>query len=278
MKLKDKIRYLLAKILFKKTILFSFENDRMWNIKKRITGYVPFFYEFDEVNLNKFKVVVPLTIPALRYINAYPELFSDKVCICPSGECVDLCDDKESLHIYLAENGFKQFTPKYNEKFSYPYVIKKKIGDFGEGVFVINDEGSEKEHADKIESEDYFTLEYITGQDEYACHIIVADGRIVFFKTIKHIFQDDHFIKGKHCEPAASEEVDHNKFKPIFEEILLSMNYQGICCIDYKITDEGLKIFEINPRYGASMDSFINDALIDYCHYGSSGRRVQGAP
>jgi len=275
MKLKDKIRYFLAKIIFRKTILFSFEEDRVWNIKKKITGYVPFFYEFGEINVKKFNVIVPLTIPALRYINAYPGLFSNKTYICPSSDCINLCDNKESFYKYLAKNGFEQLTPKVNEKFSYPYVIKKKTGDFGEGIFVINNEGSEKEHADKIESEDYFTLEYITGQDEYACHIIVADGRIVFFRTIKHTFQDDYFIKGKHCEPAVSEEVDHNKFKPIFEEILLGMNYQGICCFDYKTTGDSLKIFEINPRYGASMDSFINDALVDYSHYGSPGQRTE---
>ena len=57
-------------------------------------------------------------------------------------------------------------------------------------------------------------------------------------------------------------------------------NKTGICSsndgIDDEITDDGLKILEINPKYGASMDSFINDALVDYCHYGSPDRRNQG--
>ncbi len=42
------------------------------------------------------------------------------------------------------------------------------------------------------------------------------------------------------------------------------MGYEGICCFGYKIVDNKLKIYEINPRYGASMTYFIDDALVSY--------------
>lgn len=275
MKFKDKIIFFLAKFLKRKIVLFSSKEDWEWSIRKRVIGYVPFFYEFDKINLNNFDVIVPLTLHAQRYINSHPKSFTKQLYICPSDYCIELCNDKVMFHNYLAKNGFQQFTPIINEKFSYPYIIKKRIGAWGEGISIITDTKSEMEHISEIESEEYFTQQYIKGQDEYTAHIIIAAKRIVFFRALKFTFQDEYFVKGKDFNPTSVEEVNHDNFKPIFEEILLSINYQGICCFNYKITTNGLKIFEVNPRYGASMTRFINEALIDYSIYGAPNKKVQ---
>jgi predicted ATP-grasp superfamily ATP-dependent carboligase len=275
MTLKDTIKYFLAKILFRKTILFSYHKGRKWNIIKRIKGYVPFFYELDEVNLNFHNLIVPLTLHAQEFINSHPELFVKKTYLCPSEHCIDLCNNKESFHHYLSNNGFQQYSPRINEKFSYPYVVKSKTGDCGDEISIITDKEDEMEHIDKIKSEDYFTSEYIIGQDEYAAQIISADNRIVFFRALKYSFEDEYNVKGFELTPASTEFVDHIHYKPIFEEILSSMNYQGLCCFDYKISEDGLKIMELNPRYGGWMDCFINEALIDYSFNGSPKQKNQ---
>jgi len=274
MKIKDKIRFFFAKILLKKTVIFSAKDDWEWPIRKGIVGYVPFFYEFDEINPNDFDVVFPLTLRAQRYINCHRELFAKQLHLNPSDYCIELCDDKKRFHSYLSENGFQKFIPIMNGKFDYPYVLKKKVGLWGEGISIISDKKSEIEHINEIESDDYCTQQYIKGKDEYTSHIIVIAKTIVFFKALKFTFQDEYFIKGKDFTPISVEEVDHEMYKPIFEEILLSMDYEGICCFDYKVTEDGLSIFEINPRFGASMSRFINEALNIY---GSSDREAEGA-
>ena len=126
MTLKDTVKYYLIKIFFMKSILFSFSEDRKWNIKKRIVKYIPFFYDFNQGIVDKFNIIVPLSLHSQQYINAHPDMFITKTYLCPPDTCIALCDDKEKFHNYLSENGFKQVTPRINENFSYPYVIKKK--------------------------------------------------------------------------------------------------------------------------------------------------------
>lgn len=277
MTLKDIIKYCLARIFFRKIVLFSFHEGRKWNIKKRIKGYIPFFYELDSINLNYFNVIVPLTLHAEKYINAYPELFSKKTYFCPSDDCIELCDDKELFHNYLETNGFKKYTPRINEKFNYPYIVKRKVGLSGKNIFIITDKKREIECISEIESGDYFSQEYIGGLDEYAAQIIYSGKKIVFFRALKYSYQEKYNIKGPDNLPASIEIVNHDNYKPIFGDILLNINYQGFCCFDYKISNNQLKILELNPRYGAWTDGFISEALAVYNLHGTPDLRNQKA-
>lgn len=274
MKFKDKIRYLYAKIIRKKTLLFSSQDSWEWALKKRILGYVPFFYDFDEINPNDFDVIMPLTLPAQRYINTNRKLFFNRIYISPSDYCIELCNDKAKFNDYLSKNGFQKLLPAIDEKFNYPYILKKKVGAWGVGTYIISSIKNEIEHKDKIESKEYFTQKYIEGKYEYAAHIIIVDKKIVFFKALKSTFHDEYFIKGRDFKPKSIEEIDHEKYKSIFEEILSRMGYEGICCFNYKITEEGLSIFELNPRFGATLNRFINEALICYSTYGKLNKKI----
>lgn len=264
MRLKDKLRYLFAKISLKETILFSKKDGWERRIRRKTKGYIPFFYEFNEINPNNFDVVVPLTLHAQKYLNAHPELLTQQKAIVPSDFCIDLCNDKERFTKYLVENGFGMFAPKIKRNLAYPYILKKKVGAWGEGITVINDSQSEQAHINEIKSDDFFKQEYIEGQEEYTAHIIVIEDKVVFLKTLRFIFVDKYFVKGKNLNHTSVEKVDHSRFKDVFEGILVKMNYQGICCFNYKVTNENLMIFEINPRYGGSLTRFINEALISY--------------
>lgn len=261
---RDKIKFLFARLLFKETILFSRKDDWELLIREKIKGYVPFFYELNEISPDYFDLIVPLTLHAQKYINAQPGLRTEKKVLVPSNRCIDLCDNKERFQYYLVKNGFERFTPRTNEKFCYPYILKKKIDEWGVNISIINDSRSERVHKCEIESADYFKQEYIEGKDEYTAHVIFDGKRVVFLKALKFTFTDRFFIKGKYYKPASWVKVDHSHFKDIFEDILVEINYQGICCFNYKIAGKDIKIFEVNPRYGASMTYFINEALASY--------------
>jgi len=255
---------LIGKIFHKKKILFSKKDEWEGWIRKNIKGYVPFFHEFNEIDLNDFDLVVPLTIHAQKYINAHPELLTEQKALIPSNYCIDLCNDKESLQYFLAKNGFEKFTPKINGNLGSSYILKKKIGAWGEGISIINDSETERAHISEIESGDYFKQEYIEGQDEYSAHIIFSDKKVAFLRTLKFTFRDRYFVRGKNFEPISTEVVDHSLFKGLFKDILDKLVYQGICCFNYKIVNHEPKIFEINPRYGGTMTRFINEALSSY--------------
>ncbi len=264
MKIKDKIRLLYAKKLFKKTILFSTKKDWEKSIRKTIRGYVPFFYDLNEVNPKHFDLVIPLTLFATKYINENALSFNRQQVLVPSNHCIDLCHDKERFQLFLVKHGFGQFAPQINQDFGYPYLLKCKTGQWGMGISIIDSPQSEKMLINEIASEDYFKQEYVEGQDEYTAHVIINEKRIVFLRTLKFTFQDKYFVKGQQFKHASKEEVDHSQFKKLFEDILIKVGYQGICCFNYKITKGKLSIFELNPRYGGSLTHFINEALIAY--------------
>jgi predicted ATP-grasp superfamily ATP-dependent carboligase len=88
--------------------------------------------------------------------------------------------------------------------------------------------------------------------------------KVVFLKALKFTFPDRFFVKGKYYQPTSAVEVDHRQFKDIFEDVLVKIGYQGICCFNYKLVANDMKIFEVNPRYGGSMTRFLNGALVSY--------------
>ena len=267
MKFTDVIRWIAAKVLCRQTVLFSKKNDWESHIKevvaRQLRALVPFFYEFDEVRPGNFDLIVPITIAAQKYLNDNLNHLNGSKTLIPSNTSIDICDDKERFAIFLMDSGFSDFVPKINAKFSYPYILKKKIGQWGEDITVITDTQCELSNIDDLKSRDFFTQEYIDGFDEYTTHIIFNHD-IVFYKTIKFTYSDRLFIKGKNSQHTAQEVVDHGCFKELFESILSKLGYRGICCFNYKLDKGIVKIFEVNPRYGGSMTYFLNEALVSY--------------
>lgn len=264
MTLRDKFRFLLAKIFLKKIILFSKKYDWEPSIKKNLKGSSVFFYEFNEVDPNAFDIVVPLSLHAQKYINNNPALLAPQKALIPSNYCIDLCDDKKLFHDFLLDNGLGTFAPKVDGDFVFPYILKRKIGAWGVDIYIIHDSKDERENLDKIQSSKYFKQEYIRGREEYTAHIVIIDNNIVFFKALEFMFSANYFVKGKHYKPTTVTEVDHSQFKQTFQNILLKIGYQGICCFNYKIVNQDLMIFEVNPRYGGTMTRFIKEALLSY--------------
>lgn len=262
---RDRFILLYAKILRRETILFSKKNDWEKPIRRKLKKSTLFFYEFDEVDPNIFDIVVPLSLHAQKYANEHPNLITLKKALIPSNYCIDLCNNKKSLYDFLVKNNFGMFVPKRNSDLIFPYILKKKIGVWGIGISIIYNSQDELENWEKIQSDDYFREEYILGKEEYTAHVVIKNKSIVFLKAIKFIFSEKYFVRGKDYEHTTAQEVNHSHFKQTFENILIAIGYQGICCFNYKIVNHNLMIFEINPRYGGSLTYFfLEDALYSY--------------
>ena len=277
MKFADVIRLICAKVLCRQTVLFSRKNDWEPHIKEVVTlqsrFFVAFFYDFNEVRPGHFDLIVPITIPAHKYLNDNFHHLNGRKALIPSNRSIDLCDDKERFAQFLMDSGFSDFVPPINAEFSYPYILKKKIGNWGEDITVITDAQCELSNIQDLKSRDFFTQEYIEGHDEYTTHIIFNKD-IVFYKTIKFTYSDRFFVKGQNYKHTAKEVVDHGCYKELFEKILNKLGYRGICCFNYKLDNGIVKIFEVNPRYGGSMTYFLNEALLSYRQALSVPQRV----
>ena len=264
MKFKDELRFILSKAQLKKTILFSKQDDWEWYIKNTIRNYVPFFYELDEVGPDRFDLIVPLTLRAAKHLNTHFEYLKGTKALAPSNETIDLCDNKKDFAEFLIKNGFPHLIPQINGDGGYPYILRKKIGAWGEGVTVIANAKTELMHMGEIRSNDFFAQQYIEGREEYTTHLIMHQNRVLFSKTFEFTFGERLFVKGKNYKPISTKVVDHSHLNALFEAILNLLRYEGICCLNYKVQGNRVKLFEINPRYGGSMTNCLNEALATY--------------
>jgi len=264
MTFKDRLRLLKSKFFGTKTILFSKKIEWETQLRDKIKCHDTFFYEFDQVDPNLFDIIIPLSLDSQKYLNKHKKYLIPHKAIVPSDFCIDLCNDKLKFYRFLIENNFNEFAPSATGNHKFPYILKKNIGEFGIGTLIIKDENDEKANNDKINSVNYFTQEYIDGAEEYTAHIICVRNRIIYFKVLMFTFSEKCFVKGKHFEPVAVEVKDHNEYKEIFENILLKMDYQGICCFNYKTSCGVLIIFEINPRFGGSLTRVIDEGIFHY--------------
>ena len=113
---------------------------------------------------------------------------------------------------------------------------------------------------ERILDPDYFCQEFIPGSTEFATHILFVDGRIVKALNIKYELTGEAPIKGQDAERLRI--IRRCKYLDLFALVLRTVQYQGLCCVNYKVAKGQPFLLEINPRFGGSLApyffSFLN--------------------
>ena len=238
-------------------ILFSDSKpDWSMEIKKgfKNSKHTIYFDVIHSDNIKAYDLVVPLTIQELENKEIQKLLANNPIPI-PSIESVLLCDDKYQFNKALISNGFGGFIPRMNDSFAFPFILKKKIDQYGENTHIISGVQEEAFYSDKIASEEYFTQEIITGKKEYATHIVFKNGQILNSLNIKYIFKKDISIKGKDESLTL---ICPCPYLDIFASILAFIGFEGLCCFNYKVRNNTPFIIEINPRFGGSLTPYFS--------------------
>lgn len=248
-------------------VFFSLKNDWEAPIRESLLGssFRPCF----SGNWNKILsrgpgLVVPLSIEATHSANQLREGFPDEFrYLQPPTVIVELCDNKQRFNTWLEEAGFSQFLPTVYpclDKAVFPCVIKKAVDAFGKNAFVVQD----REAAENLNLtclDEYVIQECITGTTEYAVHFYRDTHQgISFAKTIVYEFDRPFFIKGAKHRPAITA-IDNFVAGEALIPILEAMSYIGVGCYNFKFVGSTPKIFEINPRVGASLTPYIKELL-----------------
>lgn len=215
------------------------------------TNHAIFFGEFTEKTIVEYDLVVPLTIEDIDRLNAMRPLIEKNPLPIPSDECVRLCDDKVLLNRFLLAHGFGELVPRVEGEFSAPYILKKRIDQTGKHSCFVLDEHQERNLLVAAPMEDYFRQEIVPGRFEYASHILFVGGRIIRSLSFEYELKDEFLIKGQFWP--IEQKMISCPFPDLFTSILRTIGYEGLCCIDYKISDGRLYILEINPRFGGSL-------------------------
>lgn len=240
-----------------KKILFSGKPDWTDAIKtgfRRLPHQVG-FGSITEDSFQRFDIVVPLSLPAIeearRYFpqqkNAFP---------LPAAESVRLCDDKYEFNQALVKAGFGRHIPKMVTGLALtpPYILKRRIGEFGSECYMIRNYCDEEAQLDRITDSEYFCQELIPGTAEFATHILFVDGRIVKALNIKYEFASDTPIKGQ--DVAQFTVIHRCLYLDLFTRVLRTIQFEGLCCVNYKVAKGQPFLLEINPRFGGSLSPY----------------------
>jgi len=249
----EKLRALLASGPPKR-ILFSEKPDWVDDIRggfRRLPHEVE-FGAITEESFNRYDIVVPLTLSALEDARRYCPMDGNAFPL-PSEESVRLCDDKYEFNQALIQSGFGRYIPSMTlgPGLKPPYILKKRIGGWGIDCFVIRSREDEAEQSHRIHDPEYFCQELVLGPTEYATHILFIDGRIVKALNIRYEFAGEAPIKGQ--DAALLKGVCRCPYLGLFARILGAIEFEGLCCVNYKVANGEPMLLEINPRFGGSL-------------------------
>ena len=235
-------------------ILFSKKDD--WEIPIRYgfryTGHQLSFEVFSLEQVNNHDIVVPLSVKDIEMLNGIRTVIANNSIPIPTLDSVSLCDDKEKFNKTLLENNFGAYLPKQVNESKYPYVLKKKKDEWGVNTHIILNAQEEIKFSEKLSNPEYFTQQLIPGRKEYATHLLYSKGRPVNALTIEYQFEAELYVKGKDLQTSLKA-VALNQYLNIFSAILDLIEFEGLCCFNYKLVDSKPILFEINPRFGGSL-------------------------
>jgi carbamoylphosphate synthase large subunit len=257
---------LFRKLRKNRKVLFGYEPPRINLLEQNIdhSKYNFSFADFDAINPKMYDLIVPLKLDDYACLSKYLK-FNNSKFIYPSKENVELTNDKSLFNDFLLKNGFGNNLPEiYFENVKFPYIYKKRIDIAGINSRIIYTKEEEDTFESKIDPTHYFKQEIIEGEDEYTAHVLSKAGKIHYFSNIVFHFGARLYIKGNQTDCNSHSINLDNSVIPLFEKILTRINYTGICCFNYKIDNNTVKIFEVNPRFGHSLIFDINNFLRAY--------------
>ena len=251
---------LLALVLRRRTlhILISEKLDWIESIKsgfRRTRHIVEFGPIRPELSPN-YDLVIPLNREDTQQTRACPDLEKRNLIPLPSEQCTQLCNDKYEFNRTLINSELARFIPKMGVGLHLPppYILKKRIGYWGVDCHIISNYEDENSHRDLIRDPDFFCQEIIPGPREFATHILFLNNRIVKALNVMYEFATDTPIKGQH--KVLYTVIHRCPYLKLFSEVLRTIGFQGLCCVNYKVAHKQPYILEINPRFGGSLSPY----------------------
>lgn len=167
-------------------------------------------------------------------------------------------EDKKLFSAYVVENKLNNYVPKYFYKSSKRnsdniVIIKPRDSCFSFGVY----KKKLKDVAD-WEFDEYVVQEYIYDNKEYDGVFVVDNGKITLGFAYISKFETNDYIKFDNQVPnmiSIEKIMLSDKIKDTIELFLIPCSYTGTCCFDFKIVNNNIYIFEINPRLDGAFAS-----------------------
>jgi carbamoylphosphate synthase large subunit len=171
------------------------------------------------------------------------------------------CDSKELFAKFMIYNHLFEHIPNtyFSDPINFPCVLKPICGASGKGIVVIKNKADYENSLIKFNSL-YIAQDFVFSNKQYIAHVLCDRGQIIFSVIYVEDIDEEFYIARRPIRNYKKREMCEIE-KSIFSKIMVLLNYHGMCAIDYTYNKSNeLKIFEINPRMGASLfhdDDFI---------------------
>ena len=214
---------------------------------------------------NNIDILIPTRYNQMKFIiNNIKPIKSKVKILCPDDyDIIDLLDNKIKFRDFMIQNELENMIPityQINktifQHIIYPCIFKLAITYAGGGSHICDTSKKVTSYASFYHPKEYFLQEFIYEQTEHGAHLVIDNGKIKWAICYKTIHPSKLYIqKGRMTE---YEKINNFDFTP-FEKIFMALHYSGFACIDFKIVDGNIKIFEINPRLGGTLVNNKND-------------------
>lgn len=206
----------------------------------------------------KISIIFPLRYNAYFVANKNKQLLKDNGIhfIIPPTKTAKMLKYKDMFVDFMFENGFYEHVPVRYSRINYPCVIKDIHSCNGNGIYIVKKSGDVNKNIIQMIENGALIQEYITGKIEYATHVLFHNNKIIKHSTNKYVYKKIGNIKTTKKQNFETIKIEQDKLIiALFEQILVAANYDGFCCIDYRIVknNKQIKIFEINERIGGSL-------------------------
>lgn len=233
-------------------------------------GISPAMQPLTEVELSDFDAVVPLKLEDHAIIERARAGGRMIHAVIVPARGRENCHDKVEFSKRMTASGFGAYLPRMLEPAEirgadFPVVVKSRREANGRGTHVIHNQAELEPHLPSLGSGEALVQELIPGDEEFAAHLLMHEGMLMYATAIYYKMPRSHLIKGHEWKPVVRHWLPSCPFKPLWYEILQSLGItSGTVCIDYRLRDGRPVIFEINPRLGASLTIQMADYLEVY--------------
>jgi len=208
------------------------------------------FATLTEEIVERADLVVPLEFSDLQWLADRPDLVRNKPIPVPSRKLVELCHDKPAFNAAVIDLGFSDLIPSMEWPLDYPYIVKPSRGENSNSTFVIRSPSDEVKHAALLADSASFRQEMLAGPVEYATHMAIRKGKMLAELTIEYRFDDQLPVKGSDRYIRRAISCPDSE---LLANVLRALGYEGLCCFNYKMISNKIKLIELNPRFGGSL-------------------------
>jgi len=201
-------------------------------------------------NIEFLFVGLDFEVPVFAKYKKDIEDISNCKIIVSSSEVVEICNDKWLTYLFLSKKGFlvprsclPEDVPMFLNSVRFPWIIKPRVGSTSNGLFRVTNQ-VELEYA-LLSCDDAIIQEEVgIMNDEFTCGVVSVGSKIISSIALRRT------LKNGNTQMATYEKDD--ELDNYIRNVALELGSFGPINIQLRLTEEGPKIFEINPRFSGT--------------------------